>query len=74
MRESNAVIAVRYSFKPMANGALCALILTAGSPAHADYLEQGKLGDAASWRSAEFQSDWGLGRIQADQAYAAGIT
>lgn len=74
MRESKAVIAVRYSFKPAKNGALCALFFTLGCPAHADYIEQGKLGDAASWRSAEFRSDWGLGRIQADQAYAAGIT
>ncbi|PHX39997.1 hypothetical protein AO284_40205, partial [Pseudomonas sp. NZIPFR-PS2] len=27
-----------------------------------------------SWRSSEFQSDWGLGRMKADEAYAAGIT
>ena len=31
-------------------------------------------GDPASWRSAEFQADWGLGAIGADHAYAAGYT
>jgi len=74
MRRLKAVRAVRYSVKPVTTGALCALSFTLVGSAHADYVEQGKLGDAASWRSAEFQSDWGLGRIQADQAYAAGIT
>lgn len=74
MRKSKRLGAVRYSFKPVASGALCALSFTFGCSAYADYVEQGKPGDAASWRSAEFQSDWGLGRIQADQAYAAGIT
>jgi subtilase-type serine protease len=74
MRRFKAVNAVRYSVKPATTSALCALSFTFGCSAYADYAEQGKLGDAASWRSAEFQSDWGLGRIQADQAYAAGIT
>jgi len=74
MQKSKAVSAVRYSIKPAATGALCALSFTFGCSAYADYVEQGRLGDAASWRSAEFQSDWGLGRIQAEQAYAAGIT
>ncbi|RMO84050.1 Outer membrane autotransporter barrel [Pseudomonas syringae pv. philadelphi] len=74
MQKFKCVSAVRYSFKPVATGALCALSFSFACSAHADYIEQGKPGDAASWRSAEFQSDWGLGRIQADQAYAAGIT
>ncbi|EKG32854.1 autotransporter serine peptidase EprS [Pseudomonas avellanae] len=74
MQKSKYVSAARYSSKTVATGALCALSFTFGCSAYADYVEQGKLGDAASWRSAEFQSDWGLGRIQADQAYAAGIT
>ncbi|MEE4372226.1 autotransporter domain-containing protein [Pseudomonas alliivorans] len=74
MQKSRAVSAVRYSFKPAATGALCALSFTFGCSAYADYVEQGRLGDAASWRSAEFQSDWGLGRIQAEHAYAAGVT
>jgi len=34
----------------------------------------GQLGDAASWRSAEFNANWGLGAIHADEAYAAGYT
>ncbi|WP_263263435.1 autotransporter serine protease [Pseudomonas sp. RIT-PI-S] len=74
MRKSNTLSAVRYYLKPVAKGSLSALLITLGCSAHADYIEQGKLGDPASWRSAEFQSDWGLARIQADQAYAAGIT
>ena len=74
MQKSKSFSAVRYSVKPVSTGALCVLSITLACGARADYVEQGKLGDAASWRSAEFQSDWGLGRIQADQAYAAGIT
>jgi subtilase-type serine protease len=55
---------------------LCCLAgLGSQSMAHADpYVEAGKLGDAASWRSAEFKADWGLGAIQADAAYAAGFS
>ncbi|GGL24509.1 outer membrane autotransporter barrel domain-containing protein [Pseudomonas brenneri] len=52
---------------------LCGLA-TLGTAQAAPYVETGKLGDPASWRSAEFQRDWGLGRMQADQAYAAGIS
>ena len=59
-------------FKPASVGAL--LLAVSVSQAQAQYLESGKPGDAASWRSAEFLRDWGLGRMQADQAYAAGIT
>lgn len=60
--------------KPMSVGTLLLLISSAPGSALAQYLETGTLGDPASWRSAEFQRDWGLGRMQADQAYAAGIT
>ncbi|WP_409317466.1 autotransporter domain-containing protein [Pseudomonas sp. KCJK9016] len=59
-------------FKPASVGTL--LLAVSISQAHAQYLESGKPGDPASWRSAEFLRDWGLGRMQADQAYAAGIT
>ena len=52
---------------------LCGLA-SLGTAQAAPYVETGKLGDPASWRSAEFQRDWGLGRMQADQAYAAGIS
>jgi len=59
-------------FKPASVGTL--LLAISVSQAQAQYLESGKPGDAASWRSAEFLRDWGLDRMQADQAYAAGIT
>ncbi|EUB84746.1 autotransporter serine peptidase EprS [Pseudomonas sp. GM30] len=58
--------------KPAAVGSL--LLAVCIAQANAQYLETGKPGDPASWRSAEFQRDWGLARMQADQAYAAGIT
>ncbi|MGC5698934.1 autotransporter domain-containing protein [Pseudomonas sp. NFXW11] len=56
-------------------GTLC-LAFAASQPltARAVYQDSGRLGDASSWRSAEYQQDWGLARMQADQAYAAGIT
>jgi subtilase-type serine protease len=34
----------------------------------------GNPGDAASWRSDEFNADWGLGAMGADYAYARGLT
>ncbi|WP_373925516.1 hypothetical protein, partial [Enterobacter hormaechei] len=34
----------------------------------------GSPGDAASWRSDEFNADWGLGAMGADHAYARGLT
>ncbi|MFB3129933.1 MAG: S8 family serine peptidase, partial [Lysobacteraceae bacterium] len=34
----------------------------------------GKPGDAASWRTSEFNLDWGLAAINADVAYARGLT
>ncbi|WP_095053926.1 autotransporter serine protease [Pseudomonas sp. Irchel s3b2] len=52
---------------------LCALA-TLGT-AHADpYVENGRTGDPDSWRSTEFNADWGLGAINAQEAYAAGYT
>ena len=58
--------------KPAAVGTL--LLAVSIAQAQAQYLEPGKPGDPASWRSTEFLRDWGLDRMQADQAYAAGIT
>lgn len=56
-------------------GTLCLAFATGlPLPAVAAYQETGRLGDPASWRSAEYQQDWGLERMQASQAYAAGIT
>ncbi|MEB0045132.1 MULTISPECIES: autotransporter domain-containing protein [unclassified Pseudomonas] len=60
--------------KPIAVGTLLLLVCALPGVATAHYQEAGTLGDPVSWRSAEFQRDWGLGRMQADQAYAAGIT
>ncbi|MDT3253529.1 autotransporter outer membrane beta-barrel domain-containing protein [Serratia sp. root2] len=45
-----------------------------GGAQAAPYVESGRQGDPASWRSNEFNAEWGLGAIHADQAYAAGYT
>lgn len=45
--------------KPVSVGTLLLLISAMPATAQAQYLETGKPGDAASWRSAEFQRDWG---------------
>lgn len=37
-------------------------------------LASGQPGDAESWRTDEFRLDWGLGAINADAAYARGVT
>lgn len=52
------------------------LLLMAALPAavQAAYLDPGQPQDAASWRTPEYQEDWGLDRMQANQAYAAGMT
>ncbi|GGD58378.1 autotransporter domain-containing protein [Pseudoxanthomonas indica] len=42
--------------------------------AQAAYTEQGKVGNAESWRSDEFKKDWGLGAVGADHAYARGLS
>lgn len=41
---------------------------------YADSIELGKQGDPNSWRTPEFNRQWGLGRIHAESAYAAGYT
>ncbi|WP_313629256.1 autotransporter domain-containing protein [Pseudomonas sp.] len=56
-------------FKPFTAGSLLLLSMTA----QAQYLEAGQPGNPASWRSAEYLSDWGLDRMRANEAYAAGI-
>ncbi|MEB0045131.1 MULTISPECIES: autotransporter domain-containing protein [unclassified Pseudomonas] len=45
-----------------------------GTAEAAPYVESGKIGDPNSWRSAEFNADWGVGAINAQDAYAAGYT
>lgn len=55
--------------------ALCVLGCLSGMPVEAaSYAEQGRLHDAASWRSDEFKSNWGLGAVGADYAYARGLS
>lgn len=53
--------------------ACCLAVIGSGAQA-ASYVENGKPGDAASWRSNEFNAEWGLAAIHADSAYAAGYT
>ncbi|CAI1938941.1 autotransporter outer membrane beta-barrel domain-containing protein [Serratia ficaria] len=55
------------------NALLCGL-LAAGLAQAAPHEPGGKAGDPASWRSDEFNANWGLGAIHADEAYAAGYT
>lgn len=52
---------------------LCALA-TLGTAHAVPYVENGRTGDPDSWRSTEFNADWGLGAINAQEAYAAGYT
>jgi subtilase-type serine protease len=52
---------------------LCALA-SVGTAQAALYVENGRAGDPNSWRSAEFNADWGLGAINAQDAYAAGYS
>ncbi|MFJ7108390.1 autotransporter domain-containing protein [Pseudomonas sp. NPDC098740] len=52
---------------------LCALA-TLGTAQAAPYVENGRAGDPNSWRSPEFNADWGLGAVNAQEAYAAGYT
>ncbi|OLF53711.1 autotransporter serine protease [Pseudomonas chlororaphis] len=53
-----------------------AIVLAGALPgaAQAQYQESGQPGVPASWRSAEYNQDWGLERMGASAAYAAGIT
>ncbi len=55
-------------------GALACYLATLGVAQAAPYVEAGQAGNVASWRSPEFTAQWGLGAINADQAYAAGYT
>lgn len=54
--------------------ALLGWVALLGTAQAAPYVENGRRGDAGSWRSAEFKADWGLGAIHADSAYAAGYS
>ncbi|WP_095077086.1 autotransporter domain-containing protein [Pseudomonas sp. Irchel s3h17] len=67
--QANAI----FTLKTLNRALLCALA-TLGTAQAAPYEEAGRVGDANSWRSAEFNAEWGLGAINAQDAYAAGYT
>jgi subtilase-type serine protease len=81
-QDSNADALSRYQFQRSLQAAFAAPVLTASpslAVAAADVEVDpepimGKPGDAASWRTTEFNSDWGLQAINADVAYARGLT
>ncbi|WP_290372378.1 autotransporter domain-containing protein [uncultured Parasutterella sp.] len=52
--------------------AICAAMLAFGGAASAAYVETGTLGDKASWETAEYNYNWGLGAMKASSAYALG--
>ncbi|MCU6359052.1 autotransporter outer membrane beta-barrel domain-containing protein [Enterobacter quasiroggenkampii] len=52
----------------------CCFLLSFNSFAVESYVEQGKLGNPASWRTPEFNNQWGLGWIKSEYAYARGYT
>nr|WP_060461167.1 autotransporter serine protease [Serratia marcescens] len=55
------------------NALVCCMAL-AGYAQAAPHEVNGQAGDPANWRNAEFNANWGLGAIHADEAYAAGYT
>lgn len=58
--------------------AIACVLLFASAPSSAQVAapgeHDGRYGDADSWRSKEFERDWGLGAINAHHAYARGLT
>ncbi len=51
-----------------------ALVAGVAATASAQNAHDGAIGDPDSWRTAEFEADWGLGAIGAHHAYARGLT
>ncbi|QQP96917.1 autotransporter domain-containing protein [Lysobacter enzymogenes] len=62
----------RRSLAPLSVAILSALLAVPGLSAA--QTTSGLPGDADSWRSEEFERDWGLGAINAHYAYARGLT
>ncbi|VVO53601.1 autotransporter serine protease [Pseudomonas fluorescens] len=62
-----------FALKTLNLSVLCALA-SMGTAQASPYVENGRTGDPNSWRSAEFGADWGLGAINAQDAYAAGYS
>ncbi|EMH4161069.1 autotransporter outer membrane beta-barrel domain-containing protein [Pluralibacter gergoviae] len=59
-------------FLPWAPALICLCVSQA--IAAGEYSEPGRPGDAASWRTPEFNAEWGLHAINAEHAYAAGYS
>ncbi|UWF46707.1 autotransporter domain-containing protein [Pseudomonas sp. N3-W] len=70
---SPAQTGATFTLKTLNRALLCALA-TVGTAQAVPYVENGKIGDPNSWRSPEFNADWGVGAINAQYAYAAGYT
>ncbi|MDC9616016.1 autotransporter outer membrane beta-barrel domain-containing protein [Xenorhabdus khoisanae] len=74
----SALTAARLSIKTqprILHYAIACCLAAASAGAYAEnYVEKGKIGDPASWRTSEFLKGWGLGAIHADEAYARGYT
>lgn len=54
--------------------AVIAGLLSVAAPARAQTAESGRIGNPESWRTEEFNADWGLGAIGAEYAYARGLS
>lgn len=49
------------------------VLLATSGLVSAAYVETGTLGDKASWETAEYNYNWGLGAMNASSAYALGF-
>jgi hypothetical protein len=77
--ESSRGTPMKHTSHPLQFTRLAALLLSCFAAHQAQAIvtyagDPGTLGDPASWRTAEFQSDWGLRSIGAEYAYAAGYS
>jgi len=66
----------KFKRRAVARAAVCVLgsMLASAAGAQAYPGDPGMIGNPASWRTAEFLSDWGLGAMKTEYAYAAGFT
>lgn len=53
---------------------LMLLSISCANAQPASYQDPGKIGDPESWRTGEFNAEWGLAAMKAQYAYAAGYT
>ncbi|WP_460824124.1 autotransporter domain-containing protein [Lysobacter olei] len=60
--------------RAIATALLVGSMLPGAALAQNAYVESGKAGDANSWRTIEFNNDWGLAAMNAHHAYARGLT